>query len=199
VAVAVPVWVVGALWLEACDCPEPAAPCPCPWFPVCAWALCCAVWLEFVAVLVAAEVFVWFAVLPVAMFVGCCVEVADEVAVCSVGALCTIDWDWPAPAPPPVCVWTLVWLVELSFDDEDEAVFELVCCAPGTGGEPARAAAGWRAAASSSTTVRSASPKPHRFGVNIGSHHPAPPCSGQDPECRFALPPAGWAAAHALP
>jgi hypothetical protein len=28
VAVALPVCVVGALWLEACDCPEPAAACP---------------------------------------------------------------------------------------------------------------------------------------------------------------------------
>jgi hypothetical protein len=66
--------------------------------------LFCVVSLEFVAVLVAEDVFVCFAALPELTFVGCCSEVADEVAVCSVGALCTTVCDWPAPLPPPVCV-----------------------------------------------------------------------------------------------
>jgi hypothetical protein len=75
---------------------------------------------------VAEDVLLWLAPLPCpAAFTGDGVAVAEDVAVWSVDAFWTVDWDWPALEPPPCCVWVLLWLVELSLTAEDDEVFEL--------------------------------------------------------------------------
>lgn len=55
-----------------------------------------------------------------------CVEPEEDRAFCSVEALWTTVCDWPPPPAPPVWLCELLWLVELSFVDDADALFELV-------------------------------------------------------------------------
>jgi hypothetical protein len=116
---------VGALWSADWVWPEPepllaGADCD----SEAAWCVVFELPAELVAALVLLCCAPWAA--PPAL-TGVCVEVALLPPVWSVEADCTTVCDWPLLDSPPVWVCVLLWLVVLSFVDDDVASFELVC------------------------------------------------------------------------
>jgi hypothetical protein len=126
VALASLVCFVGALCSTDWVWPEPEAlltGAACDWEP--AWCVALELPAELVAALVLLCSAAWLP--PPAALTGVCVEVAVPPAFWSVEADCTTVCDWPPLEEPPVWVWVLLWLVVLSFVDDDVASFELVC------------------------------------------------------------------------
>src|SRR5690349_53741 len=99
--------------------------------------------------------------LPAATLTGDCVDVALLAPFCSAVADCTTVCDWPQPGAPALCTWLLLWLVVLSFVDDDVASFELVCTAPG--GESSAAAIPARASPSATAAIEQSSARQHRM------------------------------------
>jgi hypothetical protein len=87
------------------------------------------VWLALFADATAVEALCWLALPPVETFDAVWVDVAEAVALCSVGASWTIVCDCPSPPAPPLCVAVTLWVVLLSFSADEEALEELVCSA----------------------------------------------------------------------
>ena len=104
----------------------------------------------------AAETLFWLAPPPADSFVADWFDVADAVALCSVGAFWTIVCDCPSP---PVCVTVALWVVLLSFWADDEALDELVCSALPGSVESAAALPGAKAAQFANKTVHATSPR----------------------------------------
>jgi hypothetical protein len=138
-------WFTGAFCVEVCDWPVLAGS-----VEDCFWASDCVVSLLFPAAADEPELEVWLELSPVDTFVGDWVDVALEVAVCSVGALCSIVCDWPPESP--ACVTVALWETELSFVAEEEALDSLVCSAA----ESARAIPGATAAHAATKTTQAA-------------------------------------------
>ena len=155
--------------------------------------------------LVAAEEEVWVAAVPALALVGACVDATDAVAFCSTGARWTVVWDCPAPAPPPVCVWVTLWLVLLSFVDEDEEVFELVSVAlevdesvhPKSEAPPATAVVAC-ARPRAERPIQQSKAKQHRRGLSIHCTIGDRLSADQPPTGGFRSPRAGVALYHSL-
>jgi hypothetical protein len=157
--------------------------------------LFCSVWFALFADATAAEALFWFALPPAETFVADWFDVAEAVALCSVGAFWTIVCDCPEPPALPVWVIVAFWVVLLSFCADDEALEELDCSASLPGSvESAAAVPGARPVQSASRTLDASSARQRVRPFRMSSTIPDGPLWEQTPPDGFDSPRLGGVA-----